>query len=105
MENLYLDCQILPKQDRTVQNLWDKGTTGQAQNLAKGPRRDVGRDRVLIFCHGTGQDGILTACPIPEYPGTEKFVSGFSLLLLFWDKGTVGQENVFCPGTKGQWDK
>jgi hypothetical protein len=44
----------------------DKGTTGQAQNLAEergGPGQlvktwdgtwDMGRDRVLIFCHGTG---------------------------------------------------
>ena len=58
----------------------DKGTKGQAQNLATGrdgpgqPVKtwDMGRDRVLIFCHGTGWDGILTACPVPGRPAGQK---------------------------------
>jgi hypothetical protein len=34
----------------------------------------------------------------------EKFVLGFLLLLLSPDKGTAGQGNFFCLGTKGQQD-
>ena len=31
---------------------------------------DMGGDRVLILCHGTGWAGILTPCPVPEKTGT-----------------------------------
>ena len=49
----------------------DKGTTEQAQNWES----DF----------------------VPGRPGTEKFVPGFLLLPLSWDKGTLGQENFFVP--------
>ena len=46
----------------------DKGTTGQAQNLAMGW---AGRDGILTFCHGMGRDGILTFCHGTDLDGTE----------------------------------
>ena len=42
---------------------------------------------------------------VPGRPRTKEFVPGFLLLLLSGDKGTVGQGNVFGPGTKGQRDR
>ena len=42
---------------------------------------------------------------VPGRSGTKEFVPGFFLVLLSRDKGTAGQGNLFCPETKGQWDK
>ena len=43
------------------------------------------------------------------FPTGQKFLvprdKGTDMLLLSRDKGTAGQENLFCPGTKGQRDK
>ena len=39
---------------------------------------------------------------VPGRPGTEEFVPGHLLLPLSRDTGT---RNIFCPGTKGQWDR
>ena len=104
-----------------------KGTTGQAQNFATGrdwPGRagttsqNLGWDRVLMFCHGKGRDGIYSACPIPsrKIPGQpwgkrEKivikskflkkkgriffaFFCRLKILGLFW----TSQDRGVCPG-------
>ena len=39
---------------------------GWAGTASQNPGRDMGRDRVLIFCHRVGRDGILSACPVPS---------------------------------------
>ena len=91
----------------------DKGTMGQAQNLAVRPA-----------CHGTGRDGpgryfdilpwerILTACPEMCWdrgvcPGifAAALVPGQrdgrqANLFLSRDKGTAGQANFFVPGPR-----
>ena len=53
-------CNFSGQQDK-LKTLPRDGTV--SQNLG----RDMGWDRVLIFCHGTGRDGILTACPVPDF--------------------------------------
>ena len=35
---------------------------------------------------------------VPGRPGTEEFVPGFLLLLLFWDRWTMGRGNFIIPG-------
>ena len=120
-----------------------KGTTGQAQNFATGrdwPGRagttsqNLGWDRVLMFCHGKGRDGIYSACSIPsrKIPGQpwgkrekivikSKFLKKkgrifFAFFLSFENFGPFldvpGQRGLSrnvcccsCPYTKGQRDK
>ena len=100
---------------------------GQAQNFATGrdwPGRagttsqNLGWDRVLMFCHGKGRDGIYSACSIPsrKIPGQpwgkrEKivikskflkkkgriffaFFCRLKILGLFW----TSQDRGVCPG-------
>ena len=69
---------------------------GQAGTASQNPGRDVGRDRVLIFCHGTGRDrGV---CPGTGRAGTASQNSGRDVgqdrvFFLSRDKETAGQEN------------
>ena len=80
------------------------------------PGRDVGRDRVLIFCRATGWDRIFTARPVPEYLTRQrgkkcKKISifekqkqncpGIFVAVLVSGQRDSGTRNFFCPGTKG----
>ena len=72
-------------------------------------------------CHGTGQDGpgqpvqiragtgfwqpvaycrffLIFDFFVPGHPGIKEFVPGFLLLLLFWDRWTMGRGNFIIPG-------
>ena len=115
---------VVPGQRDKLKILPRDGTAGIA---SQNPGWDVGRDRVLLFCQGTGRDGILTACPIPEYPGTTTGQKGkkSKKIQFFWsvtsrnrevcpgifDAALVpgqrdsGTRIFFCPGTKGRRDK
>ena len=39
---------------------------GTGQDSQSKSRPGCGTGQVLIFCHGMGWDGILTACPVPS---------------------------------------